>query len=104
MGEGWGEGDIIGLASFICRGMTAFLIGLWVKEDFRKQGLGSKILSEAIAALKAQNIEAIELTVDVDNEAANRLYQKLGFQEAENLEDFYGPNQTRILLKRNITC
>lgn len=55
-------------------------IGLGVRSDARRMGVGSALLSAAIdLAEQWLAIRRIELTVYTDNEAAIGLYQKFGF-------------------------
>jgi len=53
---------------------------LIVDESQRGKGLGTKIMNELIEWAKIQGCQTIELTTNPKREAANALYQKLGFQ------------------------
>ena len=48
--------------------------------------------------LEKLEIKNIELTVEVDNERAQRLYRKLGFEVVEELENEYRDNSRRYLM------
>ena len=50
---------------------------LFVAPDHRRQGWGRKLLCEAIRCTPPQ---PLTLQVDVDNEAALRLYERMGFR------------------------
>lgn len=61
---------------------------LWINlisvvPDYRRQGIGTKLLNFAInydtSESTANNIEVIGLQVNVDNEPAIKLYEKAGF-------------------------
>jgi len=101
-GEGRGEGDIIGLASFIAKKNTAFLVGLWVDKAYRGRGFAQKLLSQALSELNKSGIDNAELTVDEKNEPALKLYREAGFKIERNLQSFYGPQQNRLLLRNNL--
>ena len=45
------------------------------------------------------DISTVELTVGIDNEAAKNLYKKAGFVIAEKLENEYGENIDRYLMR-----
>jgi ribosomal protein S18 acetylase RimI-like enzyme len=51
-----------------------------VDEAFRGQKIGEKIMDQLIKIAKEQAIKFLDLTSNPTREAANRLYQKLGFQ------------------------
>ncbi len=58
------------------------LAAMYVMRDFAGQGIGRKLMDEAlIASRKLSGIEMMNLTVTSDNLAALRLYGKVGFQE-----------------------
>jgi len=55
-------------------------LGIGVHQNFRGQGLGTRLMHETIAAAKAKGLERIELEVFAPNQTAIALYEKLGFQ------------------------
>lgn len=56
-----------------------------VSTDFRKQGIGTKLLRSALNELFQHNIEEISLCVESDNEQAMKLYQAVGFEVLHEL-------------------
>lgn len=52
-------------------------------EKYRGQGYGQKLIEEAIAFAKTQNVDSIELVVNQDNAPAIRLYEKTGFKRID---------------------
>ena len=56
-------------------------LGMGLLPAFRGIGLGTQLLSAAIAKAREQGISRIELGVRIDNAAAAALYRKLGFVE-----------------------
>lgn len=59
---------------------TAYLGGFVIKNSFKGKGLGTKILLHIKDAALLNGIKRIELTVDLQNEAAINLYKKVGFE------------------------
>lgn len=53
---------------------------VFVKEEYRNQGIATDMLSYAI---ELDNNKRIMLYVDIDNNAAIRLYEKLGFEKVK---------------------
>jgi putative acetyltransferase len=59
----------------------AVTLGMSVDQDWRRQGIGSQLMAQAIAWAKSTGIiSRIELAVFERNEKAIRLYQKFGFE------------------------
>jgi ribosomal protein S18 acetylase RimI-like enzyme len=64
-------------------GHEAFVDELFILEEFRGQGVGSKAIDHAIVECKKAGVHAIRLEVTRDNTEALRLYKKLGFEDFE---------------------
>jgi RimJ/RimL family protein N-acetyltransferase len=56
-------------------------LGMGILQDYRNQGLGTKLLSAAIEHARKVGLEKIELGVYASNPRAHALYKKLGFVE-----------------------
>ena len=54
-----------------------------VDGSYRGRGLGKKIMRVIIAAAKKGKLSSVSLTSRPEREAANRLYQKVGFEHKE---------------------
>lgn len=54
-----------------------------VHSDFRGQGLGKSIMEAVIATARERGVRTLNLTSRPAREAANQLYQKLGFERKE---------------------
>lgn len=59
-----------------------------VKKDYRKQGIGTRLMKEMIAVLKAQGYERTSLSVNKNN-YAYRMYRDFGFQVVKVREEDY---------------
>ena len=59
------------------------LDGLYVEEEARGKGIGTKLIKEALRILKENNITNIDINVLKANEGAYNLYKKLGFIETK---------------------
>ena len=60
---------------------TGWIAMTGVHPDYQGQGLGKAAVAAGIAYLKATGVDAVELEVDSENEAARELYLKVGFQK-----------------------
>jgi len=103
------EGKIVGY--IMCRmesGVSNF--GLrWVKRGHivsisvlaanRRQGIGTKLVQQAIEALITKyNAKEVILEVRINNEPAIRLYESLGFTRNRTLKAYYRNGDAAILM------
>lgn len=58
----------------------AFVDDLFVKEEFRRQGIGELLMQTMLAKAKERKLEHFELKVWCFNQEAIHLYEKLGFR------------------------
>ena len=81
------EGAVVGsltLALFwIPTGLRAWIEDVVVDETVRGQGIGEALNREALRIAKENGAGSVDLTSRPSREAANRLYQRLGFQTRE---------------------
>ena len=78
---------------------TAYLYGVSTVTEYERQGHAGKLLAYVMNYLMKHDISKVELTVGIDNEAAKNLYKKAGFVIAEKLENEYGENIDRYLMR-----
>lgn len=64
------------------------LLDLKINESKRRLGLATFLLSESLRSLQAQGITLAEAQISSDNEAALRLFHKLGFSEVDRVMSF----------------
>lgn len=78
---------IVGVATlYLMRQMgkrSGYVEDVVVDESYRGQGLGGKLMEVLIAEARKNKLDAIHLTSRPAREAANRLYQKLGFEHRD---------------------
>jgi ribosomal protein S18 acetylase RimI-like enzyme len=55
-------------------------LGMGLHKDFRRRGIGRRLVDQTIAKAKQQGIERIELEVFASNLPAISLYKKVGFE------------------------
>src|SRR4051812_47835952 len=60
-------------------GKAALFEDLVVRPDYRKQGIGAKLLEYVIGQAREQGVLRLTLLTDMQNEQAQVLYRKLGF-------------------------
>ena len=62
---------------------TGYIEGIYVKELYRKQNIGKKLLEKAFADFLSKNITEVGSDTNVDNILSNKFHKKLGFREVE---------------------
>jgi ribosomal protein S18 acetylase RimI-like enzyme len=81
------DGKIVGsltLATFrIPTGLRAWIEDVVVDSSARGHGVGEALNQAALAEARARGAVTVDLTSRPSREAANRLYQKLGFVQRE---------------------
>ena len=66
--------------------------------DFRKQGIGKKLLSHVLQSAKADGAITSFLEVRESNEAALMMYRKFGYMESGRRENYYSDNGEAAIL------
>ena len=66
--------------------------------DFRRQGLGKKLLVHALNAAKEEGAQTALLEVRVSNDEAQEMYRKLGFVEVNRRPQYYSDNGEDAIL------
>ena len=94
------DGQIVGYCGIWTSFESADLCNIAVKKEFRKAGLGQKLLEAGIQEA-AKGVERILLEVRQSNKAAIRLYEKNGFQTIGLRKSYYTkPVEDAILMER----
>jgi ribosomal protein S18 acetylase RimI-like enzyme len=79
--------EIVGMLTLallrIPTGIRAWIEDVVVDERARGAGIGSALVSEALAIARAEGARTADLTSRPDRVAANRLYERLGFARRE---------------------
>ncbi len=62
---------------------------LYVEADYRKQGIGEKLIRTAMDFAKKQGSGFVQLETAVDNYTAQSLYEAIGFVKQEEDKEFF---------------
>jgi ribosomal protein S18 acetylase RimI-like enzyme len=86
--EGCVVGFLLGDASFELIEDTAHLEWLAVDEEYRRRGIGQRLLEAGIAAVERLGKRAVVADIASDNPYSRSLAQKLGFEEGLSVTYF----------------
>ena len=82
-----GDGSIVGTLTLVVfripTGIGAWIEDVVVDESARRQGVGEALMTAAVRLAEESGARHVNLTSRPDREAANRLYQRLGFELRE---------------------
>ena len=79
----------------------ADMMNLAVSPDYRRQGIGQKLVERLIGDLKARGTHILVLEVRASNESAIALYQKLGFTQVGRRPNYYfKPREDALILRK----
>lgn len=65
------------------------LLGMGVRHDLRRAGLGTRLVQEALAWARASGFAWVDLEVLSQNHKARALYVRMGFVETGEVPDLY---------------
>jgi len=75
---------------------------LAVHERRRREGIGERLLTRAVAVLEQQGVSAVKLEVRETNDGARRLYREHGFEHRETLTRYYSDGEDAFVLVRQL--
>ena len=82
-----GDGRIVGVSTLVVfripTGMRAWIEDVVVDEAAQGQGIGRKLTEAMVERARERGCRTVDLTSRPSREAANRLYQKVGFERRE---------------------
>ena len=83
------ESDTLGYFIALQVADESTLMDIGVKQTYRQQGIGEKLLQFFLAKCREKNSHQVWLEVRASNQAAIGLYQKYGFQIVERRKHYY---------------
>lgn len=82
----------------------AYITNVAVFGEYRKEGIGRKLLNEACSGAKVRGCEFITLEVRESNSAAIALYKSEGFEKAGVRKNFYSsPTENGVIYTKYFT-
>ena len=76
-----------------------YITNVAVSKAFRRNGIAEKLIKTLVDFCENEGMEFVTLEVRRSNEAAKKLYSKMGFEEVGERKDFYeNPREDAILM------
>lgn len=78
------------------------LMSLLVATDFQQLGLGKALLEHSMVVARQLGFKRLELSVAPDNTRAVSLYQKAGFAVENEVADYLGKGEHRLIMTTSL--
>ncbi len=99
------EDTVIGYCAFWQAADMADITNVAVHPDYRRQGLGKKILNRILQEAHTRSITQLFLEVRVSNTPAQALYTACGFQLVGMRKKYYADNgEDAVIMMREQPC
>lgn len=95
---------VMAYAVYVRQKGIALLHKVCVAEPYRRQGVGQKLMTYIQHRLQKEGCQYIQLWVDKAREPARSLYIRNGFEEREEVADYYAPGRTGVRMTLDLDC
>ncbi|KAI5813931.1 acyl-CoA N-acyltransferase [Pyronema omphalodes] len=96
------ELELIAYAVFIRTKQITRIHKVCTVDKYRRLGVGKWMMEQLINELKKARAEAVDLWVDKDRIPARALYKAMGFDEMEEVADYYSKGRDGIRMELNL--
>ena len=79
------------------------VISVAVMPDFRRLGMGSALVKDALSALSNLHVDECYLEVRISNDAAITLYRRLGFDIVRTIPRYYYDSSDAYVMAKELT-
>ncbi|ACY99789.1 MULTISPECIES: ribosomal protein S18-alanine N-acetyltransferase [Thermomonospora] len=94
------SGEIIGYAGLAAAGDQGDVQTIAVRADRQGRGVGRALLGELLAEAERRGCREVFLEVRVDNDRAQALYERFGFERIGVRKRYYQPSGTDAIVMR----
>ena len=91
--------QIIGFIDYSILYERAELNYIYISDDYKKMGYATLLMKYMLDDLKSNNVSSITLEVNVNNNSALKLYQKMGFDIINKREKYYNGEDGYLMYK-----
>jgi ribosomal-protein-alanine N-acetyltransferase len=90
--------EIVGYAGLCAYPEESFVQTIAVKRDRQGAGIGTRLLTALIDEARRRDEPMVGLEVRADNQVAQRMYQRFGFDQVGIRKGYYQPSDTDAVL------
>jgi ribosomal-protein-alanine N-acetyltransferase len=94
------RGRVVGYVMASSRNGEGEILSISVMPEFRRKGIGRRLMERAIEYLRGKGVDRIGLEVREGNEEAIKFYEKLGFKRAYKIPKYYPDGEDGIRMIR----
>ncbi len=91
---------VVGFIALWNEGEKLHIVNIAVHPEYRKKGVGSKLIEFAVKLAKKNSKKEIYLEVRKSNEIAQKLYKKFGFDRSKELERYYNNGENGYIMRK----
>ena len=81
---------------------SGHIISIAVRNEFRRRGVGTRLLTEIMQVLQEKRLRQVDLEVRASNLPAQKFYRKLGFQESGLIRQYYHDREDAVIMSRKL--
>ena len=96
------EQKLVGVITCSTTLFDADIESVFIKKEYRKQGLATMLITELEKALIEKNIEKIFLEVRLSNLSAQNLYLKYDFNKVSVRKGYYSDGEDAVILAKEL--
>lgn len=79
---------------------TAWLWSMGVHPAHRREGIGTRLVTNVLDTMQRWGVARLRLTVDPANLVAVSLYAAFDFKVTADVPDYFGPGEHRLVMER----
>jgi ribosomal-protein-alanine N-acetyltransferase len=93
------SGEIVGYCVASENRGRAHLISIAVHPEYLRKGAGTMLLETLLARLYEHRVDELRLEVNVENDAAVKFYERLGFNRVTVIKNYYSDGSSALKMR-----
>ena len=96
------EGRVLGFVMGYASGLAGAVYTLDVHPDYRRMGIGRRLILALEERLADQGAQAVRLEASLESPEAVELYRRAGYRERELVRHYYGPGMHAVRMWKDL--